>query len=167
MNNSLQRILDGFVTALDEEIIPRLDDAFARGQALAIVDLLRNLSPRLELSHAVLWEQIEAQENVLRRVAEACSTAGVEAPVVFERRFSAEHPAAEELRVWRDELERKICGLLEWLDKFRPQMPETLAGTVRNALQQYMHEQLRRDISLTANPLFAEISRGGSRAAAK
>ena len=48
MNNSLNRLIDGIIIALEREIIPRVDDAYARGQAFAVMDLLRNMRPRLE-----------------------------------------------------------------------------------------------------------------------
>jgi len=84
MSNSLERTLDGIMTVLTNEVVPRVDDAFARGQALAIVDLLRNLGPRLEWSHAILWQQIEAQEAALRRVGEL-SAGQAERPPAGER----------------------------------------------------------------------------------
>ena len=65
MNNSLNRLIDGIVIALEREIIPRVDDAYARGQAFAVMDLLRNMRPRLQWSREVTLAQVALQEAAL------------------------------------------------------------------------------------------------------
>ena len=72
MNNSLNRLIDGIVIALEREIIPRVDDAYARGQAFAVMDLLRNMRPRLEWSREVTLAQVGLQEAALRRMDDLC-----------------------------------------------------------------------------------------------
>ena len=162
--NSLERILEGIMNSLTTEVVPRINDAFARGQALAIVDLLRNLGPRLEWSHAILWQQIEAQEAVLSRVAELCAGQAIKPPPVAPCSFG-EHPNANELVARRDELNGIVSATLIWLDAERRKLPAALASEVESALRRYMHEQLQRDMSLTAMPLFKEISKGAKTAA--
>ncbi len=164
MSNSLERILDGIMNSLTTEIVPRVDDAFARGQALAIVDLLRNLGPRLEWSHAILWRQIEAQETALRRVAELCAGQSLRPPPFAPRDFAGEHPSASELVSRKDDLDGTISATLIWLNSERSRLPAATAGEIEATLRRYMHEQLQRDMSLTAMPLFKEISKGGKTA---
>ncbi|MFZ1119853.1 MAG: hypothetical protein WAN81_06425, partial [Candidatus Binataceae bacterium] len=72
MNNSLNRLIDGIIIALEREIIPRVDDAYARGQAFAVMDLLRNMRPRLEWSREVTLAQVGLQEAALKRVDDLC-----------------------------------------------------------------------------------------------
>jgi hypothetical protein len=48
IQNSLERLLVGVATALRVEIAPRLEDEFARGQALAGAEILENLAPRVQ-----------------------------------------------------------------------------------------------------------------------
>jgi hypothetical protein len=48
IQNSLERLLVGVATALRAEIAPRLEDEFARGQALAGAEILENLAPRVQ-----------------------------------------------------------------------------------------------------------------------
>ena len=161
--NSLGRILEGIMNSLTTEIVPRVDDAFARGQALAIVDLLRNIGPRLEWSHAILWEQIEAQENAMRRVAELSSGFASRPPAVSPRSFG-EHPTANDLLSRRDDLSGVITATLIWLDSERSKLPAAAGDQIEKILHTYMHEQLQRDMSLTAMPLFKEISKGAKTA---
>ena len=164
MSNSLERTLDGIMTVLTNEVVPRVDDAFARGQALAIVDLLRNLGPRLEWSHAILWQQIEAQEAALRRVGELSAGQAERPPAMPARNFSGEHPSANELVARRNELDGQISATLIWLYSRRGHIPAALADEIEATIRRYMHEQLQRDMSLTQMPLFREISKGGKTA---
>lgn len=164
MSNSLKRILDGVMSVLNSEVVPRIDDAFARGQALTIVDLLRNLGPRLEWSHAILWQQIEAQESALRRVAELCAGQSLRPPAFAPRNFAGQHPSASELLSRKDDLDGTISATLIWLNRERPRLAAAIGDEIEATLRRYMHEQLQRDMSLTAMPLFKEISKGAKTA---
>jgi hypothetical protein len=158
--NSLERTIDAITYVLTHEIVPRVDDAFARGQALAIIELLRNLGPRLEWSHTVLWQQIEAQEAALRRVAELCADEAQKPPVVEPQAFSGEHPSGRELEQYRDRLDEQISSTLVWLDAVRDRHAARGASEIEATLRRYMNEQLQRDMTLTQVPLFREISSG-------
>ena len=164
MSNSLKRILDGVMSVLNSEVVPRIDDAFARGQALTIVDLLRNLGPRLEWSHGILWQQIEAQEAALRRVGELCAGSAVRPPAIAPCNFAGEHPSANELFSRKDDLDGTISATLIWLDSERPRLAAAIGDEIEATLRDYMHEQLQRDMSLTSMPLFKEISKGAKAA---
>lgn len=65
MQNSLERLFEGMTTALREEVLPAVDDAYARSQLLACVELLANLAERVEWRCDALREEIEAVRAVL------------------------------------------------------------------------------------------------------
>jgi hypothetical protein len=162
MNNSLNRLIDGIIIALEREIIPRVDDAYARGQAFAVMDLLRNMRPRLEWSREVTLAQVGLQEAALRRVDDLCRG-------LVERPPAYEPPAAlsvtletKELEARRDRLEAEVCGVLKWLTGHRAALDTAVAKSVEETITNYMREAVRRELALTANPLFAEISRGAN-----
>jgi hypothetical protein len=162
MNNSLNRLIDGIIIALEREIIPRVDDAYARGQAFAVMDLLRNMRPRLEWSREVTLAQISLQEAALSRVDDLCR-GQVERPPAYAR------PAVpsitletRELEARRDRLEGEVCGLLKWLTGHSGTLEAAVAKSVEETITNYMREAVRRELALTANPLFAEISRGAN-----
>jgi hypothetical protein len=162
MNNSLNRLIDGIVIALEREIIPRVDDAYARGQAFAVMDLLRNMRPRLEWSREVTLAQVGMQETALRRVDDLCR-GQVERPPVYAPPSAASTTLdTKELEARRDRLEAEVCGVLKWLTEHRTALDATVAKSVEDTLTNYMREAVRRELALTANPLFAEISRGAN-----
>ena len=46
MNNSLDRLIEGVAATLRSDVIPNVTDAYARGQAIGVIDLLNNIAPR-------------------------------------------------------------------------------------------------------------------------
>lgn len=150
MNNTLDRLFAGLITSLRSEIIPRLDDEFARGQAYAAMDLLNNLRPRIDWAVGPLAEQIAAQVAAAARIA-------AQAPqhALPEALTAAPQPATgEALRNYRDALDEHLCQVLDGL----PQLPAVQREAVQAVLTQYMKEQVRREVSLAAKPLFGEIA---------
>jgi hypothetical protein len=67
MQNSLERLFDGLASALCEDVLPAVDDPYARSQLLASVELLANLAERVEWRCADLREEIGAVRAVLGR----------------------------------------------------------------------------------------------------
>jgi hypothetical protein len=162
MNNSLNRLIDGIIIALEREIIPRVDDAYARGQAFAVMDLLRNMRPRLEWSREVTLAQVGLQEAALSRVDDLCRGLAKHTPVYRPPTAPSITLETKELEARRDRLEAEVCGVLKWLSGQRAALDAAVAKSVEETMMNYMRETVRRELALTANPLFAEISRGAN-----
>ena len=162
MNNSLNRLIDGIIIALEREIIPRVDEAYARGQAFAIMDLLRNMRPRLQWSREIMLRQVEAQEAALHRVDELCHGQTNRPPVWTAPPRPSNALDTEALEARRDKLEEEVCGMLKWLAGNRADIDPNVAQAVEQTISRYMREAVKSELALTANPLFAEISRGAN-----
>jgi hypothetical protein len=162
MNNSLNRLIDGIIIALEREIIPRVDDAYARGQAFAVMDLLRNMRPRLEWSREVTLAQVGLQESALGRVDDLCRGQAERPPAYAPPPAPSNTLGTKELEVRRDRLEAEVCSLLKWLAGHRAALDAAVAKSIEDTLTNYMREAIKRELALTANPLFAEISRGAN-----
>ena len=162
MNNSLNRLIDGIIIALEREIIPRVDDAYARGQAFAVMDLLRNMRPRLEWSREFTLAQVGLQEAALSRVDDLCRGLAEHPPVYRPPTAPSITLETKELEARRDRLEAEVCGVLKWLSGQRAALDAAVAKSVEETIMNYMRETVRRELALTANPLFAEISRGAN-----
>ena len=162
MNNSLNRLIDGIIIALEREIIPRVDDAYARGQAFAVMDLLRNMRPRLEWSRDITLAEVGLQEAALARVEELCRTQAERPPAWKPPAAVASGLSTHELEQRRDRLETEVCNVLKWLAEHRAALEPAAAQAVEETLAGYMRAAVKRELALTANPLFAEISRGAN-----
>jgi hypothetical protein len=162
MNNSLNRLIDGIIIALEREIIPRVDDAYARGQAFAVMDLLRNMRPRLEWSREVTLAQVGLQEAAIGRIEDLCRGQAERPPAYAPPPAPSNTLGTKELEARRDQLEADVCGLLKWLAGHRAALDPAVAKSIEDTLTNYMREAIKRELALTANPLFAEISRGAN-----
>ncbi len=154
MNNSLPRLIDGMVATLRSEIIPHLDGEFARGQAFGVIYMLNNIRLRADWSPAFLGEQLAA----LAELAAALQALGVEAKFIPETARDSTDPRV--LEALRDEGDRRVCALMDWLEQQRAQLPADTASALDAALFRYMNRQLKWELSTSAKPMFAEISSG-------
>jgi hypothetical protein len=66
------------------------------------------------------------------------------------------------LEARRDRLEAEVCDVLKWLTEHRGALDAAVAQAVEDTLTNYMREAVKRELALTAKPLFAEISRGAN-----
>ena len=170
MNNSLDRLFAGIIASLVSEIIPRLDDEFARGQAYAIVDLLTNLRPRIDWAVGPLSEQIAAQLAAARQIDELAQDLQNGLPGLPPTLAAMPEPAAgETLRRLRDQLDEHLCKVIDWQNQPPAGVPEAGVAAIVAVTAKYMQEQVRREVSLLARPLFGEIAgnTGASKHAAK
>ena len=157
MNNSLDRIYEAMSAALRRDILPRLDDAHARRQAIALIDLLNHLRLKTEWSPDPLRETVSAQIEALREVQRLFDGLPIQPrshplPPLPDRGLSV-----SELTALRDLLDEIVSRTLEWIDRHREEVGSEQADTAAAILKALMHQQLRRELLLTPKPLFGEM----------
>lgn len=146
MNNSLDRLIQGIIATLRNDVIPNVTDAYARGQAVGVIDLLNNVAPRLDWDRAPLDAAVATRRTAL---AEALAALGDPAPAVPAPLLSPAELIAE-----RDRLDHAICDLLDRL------MADAALAPALDRLRAHLHADLKDDLRLTRRPLFAEIASG-------
>lgn len=137
MNNSLPRLIDGMIATLRDEVIPHVDGEFARGQAFGVIYML----------------------NSIRLRADALRGLGVDA-ALLPLPAAAALPEMRALEACRDEGDRRVCALLDWLDARRTTLGAERSAAIDAALSRYMHRQIKFELGTSAKPMFAEISGG-------
>lgn len=159
MNNSLNRLIDGMIAQLRGEIIPRLDDEFARGQAFGVVDVLNNLKPRIDWLVTPLAEEVDEQQRLLATLNAAFgSAAGYPATAAAQQ--PAPGATAHDIEVLRNGLDEQICAAIDWLGRQRANLPAERVQESEAQIKAHLQRQLKRELSLTPKPLFGEISKG-------
>ena len=156
MNNSLERLLEGIAMALRRDVIPRLEDEYATGQALAVIDLINNMKPRVDWAVPPLLARATSQralivelENLLAHYPER-SQAGDD--------FDATPVDGAGLQELCERMDSFIGATIRWLGMHAE--PCAAIQTAQTAISQHVRAELRRDMTLTPRPLFAEIARG-------
>ena len=161
MNNSFGRLIDGMNATLRKEVLSRLDDEFARGQVFGIINLLNTFKVRADWSAGFLLQQIEAQRTAIDGVsgllqghAEAATL-----PALSARGAPQTVPIAE-LLATRDDGNRAIGELLEWLDTRRETLRPQTAAEIETLLRTAMRAEVSIELKNSPRPLFAEMSSG-------
>jgi hypothetical protein len=158
VNNSLPRLIDGMVATLRNEVIPHVDGDFARGQAYGVIYMLNSLRLRASWSNGFLVEQLRALDDLsceLEPLAEQLAGAGL--PNV---RAPAELPDAAALAAQRDEGDRCVCELIDWLATNGAGIPPETRAQAEVAIDKYLNRQARFELSTSAKPMFVEMSGG-------
>ena len=157
MNNSLDRLLDGIAEALRRDVIPRLDDEYATGQALAVIDLINNLKPRLDWAVPPLLARAMAQQTLIEELEELL--AGLPDCPLTGQSLSPLPVDGRSLQALCDRLDSLIGATVRWISA-RPPGSRQRTENAQAAISLHVRAELRRDMALTARPLFAEIARG-------
>ncbi len=159
MKIALERLIEGIIATLRADVIPNIPDAYARGQAVGVIDLLNNIVPKIEWAREPLINAVAEKTALLSEITgllpevSTLVRSGVrsgEAQIISTAELSAE----------RDRLDAAICEILALLG---PQKPNRNAGTREQALgllKRHIHDELVQQMKLTRKPLFAEIASG-------
>lgn len=159
MTNSLERIFDGLIDALHTRVIPKIQDDSARAQAYGALDMLRNLKPRVEWAVGPLYDDVAAELALVRWIrALLDGTSAPEAPAGDLE--TASRLTGADLEAMRERLDRHLCDVLHWLGEQRDTLPAGRADEIESAIRDQQRVRLKREVKLTAPPLFGEISRG-------
>ena len=159
MTNSLERIFDGVIDALQSRVIPKIQDESARSQAYGALDMLRNLKPRVEWALGPLQDDIARQLALVARIA-ALTENAPGAPAEPAETVLPSRPTAAELEPMRDLLDRYLCEVLRWVAEHRERLPAGHDDEIESAIRNQQRVRLKREVKLTAPALFGEISRG-------
>jgi hypothetical protein len=161
MNNSFARLIDGMCATLRAEVLTRLDDEFARGQVFGVINLLNTFKVRADWSAGFLIQQIEAQRIALEGVAAsiAAHPAAATAPALAVPVSATAMPISE-LLARRDEGNRRIVSLLDWLDAEGAELGKERVAQMEGLLRAAMHAEVDIELKHSPRPLFAEMSSG-------
>jgi hypothetical protein len=155
MNNSLNRLIEGIIATLRSHVIPNVSDAYARGQAIGIIDLLNNIAPRVEWARAPIAEALSARQQAIggARALLPEAPAGAQGPDASGLAAADSQTLAAE----RDRLDSEIADLLHYAHRIASKDSAIAATTL---LREHIHAELKREMKSTHKPLFAEIAKG-------
>jgi hypothetical protein len=158
MNNSLPRLIDGMVATLRKEVIPHIDGDFARGQAYGVIYTLSSIKLRAAWSNAFLSEQLCALEEAsLELRTLAADLPGAPLP---DAREHEKLPDSTELEAERNEGDRSMCELIDWLAANQARIAPRAFARAEAAIDKYLNWQSRFELKTSAKPMFVEISGG-------
>ncbi|WP_187970922.1 hypothetical protein [Aquibium microcysteis] len=158
MNIPLARLIDGIIATLRADVIPNVADSYARGQAVAVIDLLNNIAPRVEWSHATLVGRIADKRRLLDEVA-----ALVPGLPVADVAAAGPDAAAAALAAEKAALDAVVGDVVAAL---WPRRGEPPCAEATRRIRAHLQDEMRAEMKITRKPLFAEIASGSGGAGA-
>lgn len=150
MNIPLSRLIEGIIATMRSDVIPNVGDAYARGQAVGVIDLLNNIAPRVEWAQAPLAAAVGQKADLLRNVAGVIPEAAGDA-------VANDAMTAEALLARKAQLDAALGNVLAqaW-----PRRHEEDSSRAIAAIKAHLHAEADAELKKTRKPLFAEIASG-------
>jgi hypothetical protein len=147
-----ERLIDGCLQTLREEVLPELSSRAVRGRLWAVLDVLNNLRDRIEPKRAPAETEAGSAEQALRGLAAALRHAGRAQPAAELERALADAPAEPPAA--------RAAALRVLLASAITARPEGLTAAEQAAVRAHLAPQALRDLALLKPSLLAEISKG-------
>jgi hypothetical protein len=148
----LERLIDGCMQTLREEVLPEVASRAVRGRVFAVLDVLNNMRDRIEEKAAPAAAEADSAAAALLAFA-AALRAGSDAAgaTALENAVAAlpKEPAAV-----------RATGLRALLAGAIAARPQGLSQAERDALRTHLSGQALRDVMLLKPSLLSEISKG-------
>jgi hypothetical protein len=148
----LERLIDGCMQTLREEVLPELASRSVRGRVWAVLDVLNNLRDRIEEKRAPAEAAAESARAALLRLAAARREGGDPDGAAAIERALAEAP--------EDPPPARAAALRAALTEAIAARPGGLDESEQGALREHLGVQAVRDLALLKPSLLAEISKG-------
>ena len=150
-----ERLIDGCVETLRDEVLPNLEARTARGRLYAVMDILQNLRDRVDPKAAALEAEATSARTALERIAVALREAGdAGAAGAVEEALAAAPSGSPSDRAAA--LRQALVAAIDALYALPSGVPEA----ARRALGDHLGPQAVRDIAPLKPSLLNEISKG-------
>jgi hypothetical protein len=165
MNNSFARLVQGMNHTLRSEVLPRVDDEYARGQVWGLINLLNTFEQRADWSTGFLLQQLQAQRAALDEVAallaslQPAVTAPDPAPAGAPLQATCAPASVAECLAQRDTNNQAIAALLSELDGAAgTDVSAPLRSQAIAVLRRAMRTEVELELQHSPRPLFAQMS---------
>lgn len=146
---SAQAYLQRISHALEHEVAPKVECDHLRGQILAAVFLLDQLSDRIDYKPEILRQEAEAACGLLRRILEALRAAGGEPPAEWERFGAApQTDSAADLLGFRDSCNEALSRAIDLFFSSRDGLAAEDASQIEGLILEHALQVASRDLSM-------------------
>ena len=154
---TLERLIDGCIHTLRDDVMPEVGTRIARGQVWAVIDILQNMRNRIEEKAELSAAESASAEEALEQLGATLREAGAENDAAALERACADaptEPPGERARALRAALVQAVDAL--YALPSRDALPEA----ARAALVAHLGPQAVRDVLPLTRSKLHEISKG-------
>jgi hypothetical protein len=154
---TLERLIDGCIRTLRDDVMPEVGTRIARGQVWAVIDILQNMRNRIEEKAELFAAESASAEEALAQLGAVLREAGAEHDAAALEHACAEAPAeppGERACALRTALVQAIDALYALPSR------DALSEAARAALGAHLAAQAVRDVLPLTRSKLHEISKG-------
>jgi hypothetical protein len=155
VNIPLQRLIDGIIATLRGDVIPHVENSYARGQAVGVIDLLLNIAPRVEWARAPLLLLVEEKRVLLDALSSLLPESVGRVPM---------EPVPDTVDGLLEVKGRLDAAIGDAITVIWPRRREPGFDRAAELVQAHLHDEIAAEMKRTRKPLFAEIASGSDTA---
>lgn len=161
MNIGWRRLIDGMIESLRDNVLPALDDAYARAQVYGLITALTQVRVGADWLRQPLREQVEAQRALFAKVDALAAKHIVNVPITPPQLLQGQ-AGDEQLWDLRDAGDRYACQLIRAMGEHGEGQAEETVQELQALLQQYMQGQLAIEVRYLVKPEFSQVTSGST-----
>lgn len=146
--------------ALENVVAPEIESDYVRGQAFAIVDLIRQLIDRVEYKQELIVQEIQITSDSIKKMIEALKQVGCAIPDEIQQfMISLMDASSRKNLAMRNKTDEMFCKVFELFHQNLDKIPPETSKAVDKAIRDNIMKVIGRDLGLMKPPMIEKISR--------
>ncbi|HUT56091.1 MAG TPA: hypothetical protein VM658_22055 [bacterium] len=155
---STDAYLRRLMQTLEKVVAPEIESDQVRGQLYAVVDLINQLSAKIEYKPGIIGQDIKDGREIMKTLLSAMESAGIETPAELSAFFSELESAAPALPL-KFKTEEMVCATLDHFHARKDKLGQAGAAALDKKIREYLLKITTRDLGLMKPPMLEKISR--------
>jgi len=152
--------LKRLTNTLEKLIAPEIEDDFARGQVFAVIDLINQLSGRIEYKRDMIEQDITGGVGMIKKILEAVKNGGGGEDTGLEEFVRSVESGEQAVGLpLRAATEEKVCEAIAYLHENKAKMDPAGYAAIDQELRDFITKTTIRDLGMSRPPLIEKISR--------
>ena len=146
---STEEYLHRITHALEHVIAPLIESDYGRGQLLAAVFLLDQLTDRIDYKAELIQQEIETGCETIRKIVDAIEERGGEAPGDLKAFLgeTGRENCAQDL-AFRSRCDEMLCAAIDWFYASRKKFDPTSAHALEGLILGHLTQIASRDLGM-------------------
>jgi len=152
--------LKRLMNTLEQVIAPEIESDHVRGQVFAVIDLLKQLSDRVEYKQFIISQDIEIGRDLIQRILDAFEGAGCATPDDLRAYIGQmDNGAAGKGLALRTKVEEMLCAALNYFHDNINKLDGNAAKELDRVIREGITKIAGRDLTMMKPPMIEKISR--------
>lgn len=155
---STDAYLRRLMQTLEKVVAPEIESDQVRGQLYAVVDLINQLSSKIEYKPGIVGQDVKDGGEIMKTLLDAMQSAGIPTPPELSAFLSELESAAPALPL-KFKTEEMVCSALDHFHAHKHELGQAGTAALDQKIRDYLLKVTTRDIGLMKPPMLEKISR--------